>query len=436
MPNAMLPEFSLLAPDLERTTLARPVGWVTRVIGSTVEASGPELPVGALVTIGSSTGEIAGEVIGFREGTAILMTFDSTVGVHPGARVAPRKSMRIKAGPSLLGRVIDAFGQPIDGKVAPIDGVEVRTDAPAPEPLSRPRLNVGFHTGIRAIDGLLSCAKGQRIGIFAGSGVGKSVLLGSLAKHSNSSVNVIALIGERGREVREFVEESLGDGMSRSVVIVATSDQAPLTRLRAASTAMAVAEYFRDQGEDVLLLMDSVTRYAMARREIGLAAGEPPTTKGYPPSVFAMLPRLLERAGASAHGSITAFCTVLAEADDMNDPIVDTVRAILDGHIVLSRDIAAMNHYPAIDVLTSVSRVMTQVVSGEHGQSAARMRSLIATYRKAEDLVNVGAYVHGANPKIDEAISRIDGINAFLRQPPDECCPWDDSVLRMKKALS
>ncbi len=282
----------------------------------------------------------------------------------------------------------------------------------------------------------MTCAEGQRMGIMAGSGVGKSMLLGSIARQSCATVNVIALIGERGREVREFIEDCLGDGLSRSVVIVATSDQAALMRKKGAFTATAIAEYFRDQGENVLLLMDSVTRFSMAQREIGLAAGEPPTTKGYPPSVFGLLPRLMERAGSSEQGSITAFYTVLVENDDMNDPIADTSRSILDGHIVLSRDLAAANHYPAIDVLHSLSRVMSQVVTEGHRNSAGRLRSILSTHRKAEDLLNVGAYVKGANPQIDEAIAKIGPINAFLRQTPHEPNGWPDTPRIMEEAIA
>jgi flagellum-specific ATP synthase len=287
--------------------------------------------------------------------------------------------------------------------------------------MEREMLTETFVTGIRAIDGVLTLAKGQRVGIFAGSGVGKSVLMSCLARNAESNINVIALIGERGREVKDFIEKNLGaEGLARSVVVAVTSDQSPVSRLKGASTAMAIAEYFRDQGEDVMLMMDSVTRYAMAQREIGLAVGEPPTTRGYPPSVFGLLPQLLERAGAAGSGTITAFYTVLVESDDMNDPIGDAVRGILDGHIVLSRKIAAMNHYPAIDIPVSLSRLMSEIADERHKELASKLRSMLATYQSAEDLVNVGAYVAGSNPKIDESLRLIEGINHFLRQKPHE----------------
>ena len=357
-------------------------------------------------------------------------------GVRSGARVIPTRGARVQAGYGLLGRILDGLGRPIDGKPLPEGLTTVNTEAPAPHPLRRARLSKVFSTGVRAVDGLITTAEGQRTGIMAGSGVGKSVLLGSIARQSCATVNVIALIGERGREVREFVEDCLGDGLSKSVVIVATSDQAALMRKKGAFTATAIAEYFRDQGENVLLLMDSVTRFAMAQREIGLAAGEPPTTKGYPPSVFGLLPRLMERAGASDRGSITAFYTVLVESDDMNDPIADTSRSILDGHIVLSRDLASANHYPAIDILHSLSRAMSQVVTDNHRASAGRLRSILATYRKAEDLLNVGAYVRGANPLIDEAIAKIASINTFLKQTPHEKAIWPDTTKIMEEAIA
>jgi flagellum-specific ATP synthase/type III secretion protein N (ATPase) len=309
------------------------------------------------------------------------------------------------------------LGQPIDGKGEKIDGTDFPVDNLPPNPLTRQRISKVLATGVRAIDAFLTCGRGQRIGIFAGSGVGKSSLLGMIARYCAADVSVIALVGERGREVRDFIEGDLGvEGMERSVVVAATSDQSALVRLKAASVASAIAEYFRDQGKDVMLLMDSVTRYAMAQREIGLAIGEPPATRGYTPSVFAVLPRLLERSGMGEKGSITAFYTVLVDGDDMNEPIADAVRGILDGHIVLSRELAGRNHYPAIDILSSVSRLMPEITSAEHMQRAGRLRSLLATYRQSEDLINIGAYVLGTNSKIDEAIRSYDGITGFLQQ--------------------
>ncbi|NQZ58092.1 MAG: FliI/YscN family ATPase, partial [Lentisphaeraceae bacterium] len=325
------------------------------------------------------------------------------------------------------GRVIDGMGRPLDGKGA-ISGVDWPVQRSAPSPFSRPRIDETFLTGVKAIDSCLTCGKGQRMGIFAGSGVGKSTLLGMISRNCLSQINVIALIGERGKEVMEFFDESLGEeGLARSIVVCVTSDQTALHRVRGADTAMAIAEFFRDEGDDVLFVMDSVTRYAMAQREIGLSAGEPPTTRGYPPSVFAMLPRLLERAGRTVDGSITAFITVLVEGDDMNDIIGDTVRSIIDGHIVLSRKIASGGRYPCIDVLESVSRVIKDVTTDEHRIANVNLRKLMATYREAEDMINIGAYVQGANPLIDLAIERHGGIEGFLTQGTEEKVPWEEA---------
>jgi FliI/YscN family ATPase len=426
-----------LTRGLDDRCLAAPEGRVSQVIGMTIESLGPRSSVGDTVQIMADDGStVTAEVAGFRDRFVLLMPVEHLDGVRSGARVIPTRGARVQAGYGLLGRILDGLGRPIDGKPLPEGLTTVNTEAPAPHPLRRARLSKVFSTGVRAVDGLITTAEGQRTGIMAGSGVGKSVLLGSIARQSCATVNVIALIGERGREVREFVEDCLGDGLSKSVVIVATSDQAALMRKKGAFTATAIAEYFRDQGENVLLLMDSVTRFAMAQREIGLAAGEPPTTKGYPPSVFGLLPRLMERAGASDRGSITAFYTVLVESDDMNDPIADTSRSILDGHIVLSRDLASANHYPAIDILHSLSRAMSQVVTDNHRASAGRLRSILATYRKAEDLLNVGAYVRGANPLIDEAIAKIASINTFLKQTPHEKAIWPDTTKIMEEAIA
>lgn len=423
-------------------TWVRSEGRVTRVIGLTVESAGPLASIGDLAWIETGRPEspdetvrIPAEVVGFRERSVLLMPIEYLAGIRPGDRVIPAGPMQIPAGPGMLGRVVDGLGRPLDEGPPLQDVVPVDIDRAPPPPLQRQRLSEPFQTGIRVIDTCNTCAKGQRVGIFAGSGVGKSVLLGSLAKHSSATVNVIALIGERGREVLDFVERNLGDGLQKSVVVAVTSDQSPLLRRKGASTAMAIAEYFRDQGEDVLLLMDSVTRYAMAQREIGLAIGEPPTTRGYPPSVFGLLARLLERPGTSLNGAITAFFTVLVEADDMNDPIGDSVRSILDGHIVLSRELAEANQYPAVDVLASVSRLMSEVTDPDHQQHAGKLRELLSVYRKAEDLVNVGAYAAGSNPRIDEALAKIEAIRTFLKQRPHETTPIGEAVAALAKAV-
>jgi flagellum-specific ATP synthase len=429
-----------LTAGLEEECTSRMEGRVRRVVGLTVESLGPRISLGDLVWIETvenhAIKRVPAEVVGFQDQSALLMPIERLGGVRPGSRVIPGGRLVARAGNSLLGRVLDGLGRPIDGGGEPVKTVPVNVDGQAPGPLQRESLSEVFTTGVRALDGMTTCAKGQRLGIFAGSGVGKSVLLGSLARNSCATVNVVALIGERGREVADFLHNSLGaEGLRKSVVVVATSDESPLMRLKGASTAMAIAEYFRDQGEHVLLLMDSVTRYGMAQREVGLAVGEPPTTKGYPPSVFGLLARLLERSGAAATGSITAFYTVLVEADDMNDPIADATRSILDGHVTLSRDLAEANHYPAIDVLASLSRVMSAVVTEPHRQAAGKLRSLLSAYRKAEDLINIGAYVTGSNALIDEAVKKIDAINAFLKQPPDTAVSWDAMLNQLLKTV-
>lgn len=438
----MIPHLKLdgLLDGLESATLCRSEGRVVEVTGLTVKSVGPYSSVGDLVWVepvhGSVRRRIPCEVVGFHDRYVISMPVERLGPVHPGARVIPGGRMKVNVGDSLLGRVVDSLGRPIDDGPPLEDVTPVDIEREAPAAMKRSRLSAPFHTGIRAIDGILTVAKGQRIGIFAGSGVGKSVLLGSLARNASSRVNVIALIGERGREVKEFVEKNLGpEGLARSVVVAVTSDQSAVSRLKGASTAMAIAEHFRDQNLDVMLMMDSVTRYAMAQREIGLAVGEPPTTRGYPPSVFGLLPQLLERAGSSERGSITAFYTVLVESDDMNDPIGDTVRGILDGHIVLSRRLASLNHYPAIDIPVSLSRLMADIVHPAHRELASRLRSLLAIYQKAEDLVNVGAYVAGSNPKIDEALANIDAINQFLCQKPDETTEFEAMLNQLLEAL-
>ncbi len=394
-------------------------GKVTSVIGTVIEASGLKASVGELHLIQGENGyRTEAEVVGLKNETTLLMPLDQIEGIKTGCLVegTPR-SMSINAGPNLLGRVVDANACPIDGK-GPISGcVEYPVHNAPPGPLERANIDSILNTGIRSIDAFTTVGNGQRVGIFAGSGVGKSTMMGMIARHSSADINVIALIGERGREVKEFIEDVLGyEGLKRSVVIATTSDKAAMSRVKAAFTATAIAEYFRDQGRNVLLMMDSVTRVAMAQREIGLASGEPPTTKGYTPSVFAMLPKLLERAGRTQKGSITGFYTVLVDNDDMNEPIADAARSILDGHIVLSRKLAHKNHYPAVDVLESISRIMKSIIDPQKVQIAGKVRDLMAIYQEAEDLISIGAYTPGSSTRIDEAVSKIEQINAFLRQ--------------------
>lgn len=414
-----------------RAKLLRSTGKVNKVIGLTVEVKGITAGVGEVCDI-SIPGEkepVRAEVVGFQDDSSLLMPLGELSGICPGCPVVPRgESLSVRVGDELLGRVLDGLGRPIDGQRLSVRE-QYPVNNPPPDPLARKRIKNVLSTGIKAIDALLTCGEGQRIGIFAGSGVGKSTLLGMIARFCSADLNVIALIGERGREVLDFIENDLGpEGLARSVVIAATSDQPALIRIKGALVATAIAEYFRDRGKNVLLFMDSITRFAMSQREIGLAIGEPPTTRGYTPSVFSLLPRVLERSGTSQNGFITAFYTVLVEADDMNEPVADTVRGILDGHIVLSRDLAARNHYPAIDVLQSVSRLMPDLVPGEHNQAAARLRHLLATYKQAEDLINVGAYSRGSNPEIDTAIKYHERINSFLRQGINEKSDFETSV--------
>ncbi|MEN3186381.1 MAG: flagellar protein export ATPase FliI [Atribacterota bacterium] len=407
-------------------------GKVLQSVGVVVEAQGPACRVGEICKIRSLDGEneVLAEVVGFRGERTLLMPLGEKNGIEMGSEViALGKRGKIKVGEGFLGRVFDALGNPIDGK-GPVEGeAEYPLDNEPPSPLERKRIREVLPLGIKAIDGILTCGKGQRVGIFAGSGVGKSTLLGMIARHAQSEVNVIALVGERGREVKEFIERDLQEeGMKKSCVIVATSDKAPLLRIKAAFCATALAEYFRDQGRDVLFMMDSVTRLAMAQRELGLAVGEPPTTRGYTPSVFALLPRLMERTGTSGAGTITALYTVLVEGDDMNDPIADTARSILDGHIVLSRKLSFEGHYPAIDILQSVSRLMPDITEEAHQHLAQRLREILAVYREAEDLVNIGAYERGSNPRIDYALSMIERVKAFLRQGIGEYFSFEDTL--------
>jgi flagellar protein export ATPase fliI len=405
---------------LSDATLVQYKGRVSKVVGLTIESIGPQVQVGEMCKIFpvKSDVPVMAEVVGFTENAVLLMPLGDMQGISPGATViASGNSHEVQVSDSLLGRVLDGLGQPIDDK----ESLNVSRAYPVnnmpPNPLSRMRIREPLPLGVKVIDGMLTCGRGQRIGIFAGSGVGKSTLLGMIARNTVADINVIGLIGERGREVKEFIENDLKEeGLSRSVVVVATSDQPALVRKKGALLATSIAEYFRDQGKNVILMMDSLTRFSMAQREVGLAIGEPPVTKGYPPSVFAELPRLLERSGNSDKGSITALYTVLVDGDDMNEPIADTVRGILDGHIVLSRALANKNHYPAIDVLASVSRVMPSIMSGEHMKKVGVMRDLLATYKDSEDLISIGAYVKGSSKKVDFAIEKNDEINNFLKQ--------------------
>lgn len=411
-------------------------GKVTQVVGLVIETSGPAVSVGELCYVYPKTPNakaIPAEVVGFREGKVMLMPVGEMAGVGPGCEVvAAQKMLQVKVGDELLGRVLDGLGNPMDGLPPISSKIEYPLQAAPPPPLTRPRINENLYVGVRAVDGLITMGSGQRIGIMAGSGVGKSTLLSMIARNTEADISVIALVGERGREVRDFIERDLGEeGLKRAVVVVATSDQPALVRIKGAMTATAIAEYFRDTGHKVILMMDSVTRFAMAQREVGLTIGEPPATRGYTPSVFALLPRLLERAGTSDTGSITGIYTVLVDGDDMNEPIADAVRSILDGHIVLDRNIAAQNHFPAIDVLGSVSRVMNEVVTPEHLQAAQNMRALMATYRDAEDLIHIGAYVKGSSKRIDAAIAKIDAINNFLCQGIFEVDSYDDTKKKL-----
>lgn len=406
-------------------------GRVTQVIGLTIESEGPNASIGEVCHIypSRSVSPIMAEVVGFRDNRVILMPLGSLQSISPGSEVvATGEPLTVRVGHELLGKVLDGLAQPLDGSLLPLRMTSYSTESTPSNPLQRPRIEEPISVGIRAIDGLLTVGKGQRLGIFAGSGVGKSTLLGMIARNTSADVNVIALIGERGREVLDFIERDLGpEGLARSVVIVATSDQPALIRIKGALIATSIAEFFRDRGMNVMLMMDSLTRYATAMREVGLAIGEPPATRGYPPSVFANLPKLLERAGTSQKGSITAFYTVLVDGDDMNEPISDTVRGILDGHIVLDRGLASRGHYPAIDILPSISRVMNEIVPEQHLAASSRLKRLLSVYRNSEDLINIGAYQAGSNAEIDEAISYYDKIQNFLQQGTDEKVSFDEA---------
>jgi flagellum-specific ATP synthase len=436
-------DFSRALRDLAALNPVRVSGRVTDVIGLVVEASGPGAPIGSLCAIGRpgartpASDAILAEVVGFRTGRVLLMPLGDLAGVAPGSRVVLlRERPLVRVGDGMLGRILDGLGRPLDGRGSIEPEAEYPLYGERLNPLDRRPIREPLDLGIRAINALLTCGRGQRLGILAGSGVGKSALLGMIARYTRAEVNVISLVGERGREVREFLERDLGDGLSRSVVVAATSDQPPLVRIHGAFLATTIAEHFRDQGRDVLLMMDSLTRVAMAQREVGLSVGEPPSARGYTPSVFTLLPRLLERAGQGREGSITGLYTVLVEGDDMNEPIADTARSLLDGHVTLSRRLAGEGHYPAIDVLSSVSRVMLDVVPSEHQAWASRVRSWLATHRDAEDLINIGAYTAGASPAIDEAVARLPKITAFLRQPLDRAATLPDSVAQLGALVS
>jgi flagellum-specific ATP synthase len=433
------PEILLLNEVLDKTDLVKCTGRVSKVVGLTIESEGPEVTIGELCEINELAGRtpVKAEVVGFRENRVLLMPLGDMGGIGPGSKVvAMNRSFQVAVSDNMIGRILDGMGNPIDGYPLGNNGRFYPVNNSPPHPLQRNRITRPLPLGIKAIDGLLTVGKGQRIGIFAGSGVGKSTLLGMMARNTKADVNIIALIGERGREVRDFIEKDLTmEGLKRSVVVVATSDQPALIRLKGAMVATAIAEYFRDQGMDVLLLMDSLTRFAMAQREIGLAIGEPPVARGYTPSVFSVMPKLLERAGNSHKGSITGLYTILVDGDDLTEPVTDTARGILDGHIVLARSLANRNHYPSIDVLASVSRLMNDIVDENHMKMAQEIKKVMAVYRDAEDLINVGAYSKGSNPEIDHAIDSIGRINGFLTQQVQQRFEFDEILEIMGKVL-
>lgn len=414
-------------------------GRVSRAVGLTIEGTGPMSSIGQSchIVTGPDGDSVEAEVVGFRGNRVLLMPLGEVRGIGPGSRlVYESHHPTVSVSPAMLGRVLDGCGQPLDGRGPLSSGLSYPLYRPIINPFHRDRITEPLDLGVRAINALLTCGRGQKLGIFSGSGVGKSVLLGMICRHTAADVNVIALIGERGREVKEFIDKDLGpEGLARSVVVVATSDQPPLVRLRGAFVATTIAEYFRDQGKDVVLMMDSVTRLAHAQREVGLAIGEPPTSKGYPPSVFTMLPKILERVASAQGGTMTGLYTVLVEGDEMSDPIADSVRAILDGHIVLTRELASKGHFPAIDILQSVSRVMPDIVTPEHMESARFLKELLAVYGEAEDLINLGAYRMGANPRIDLAVEFIEPIRAFLRQQMNESGDLAKSLQGLKEMM-
>ena len=421
---------------LTEKSFYKKLGKVSKIVGLTIESIGPDAKLNDLCKITSSDGNqtLYAEVVGFNNSRVLLMPFQSVDGIGPGCMVENTESpLSVKVGDALLGQTLDGLGNPINNADLGLF-TEYSVEASPPDPMTRKLISEVLPLGVKAVDSLITVGKGQRIGIFAGSGVGKSTLLGMFARNTKADINVIALIGERGREVREFVERDLGvEGMKRSVLVVATSDKPALIRNKAAKTATAIAEYFRDQGKDVLLMMDSLTRFSMAQREIGLASGEPPVTRGYPPSVYSEMPKLLERAGMSGNGSITGLYTVLVDGDDFNEPITDTARSILDGHIMLSRKLGHKNHYPAIDILQSISRCMSTIVDKEHKTLAGKLKNVLATYNEAEDLINIGAYKNGSNKNIDYAISKIDAVNEFLIQETEERFDFDEEIQLLKK---
>jgi len=426
-------QLSNVIQNLSSIDTFRRYGKVLRVIGLMIESKGPKASIGDLCFIyldRAQTKKVYAEVVGFRDENVLLMPFTNLNDISPGSMVETTgKPLQVKVGTSLIGQVLNSIGEPLNGSELPKGLSSVPSDSEPPNPMLRPTIKEKVEVGVKVIDSMLPVGTGQRMGIFAGSGVGKSTLMGMIARNTNADINIIALIGERGREVREFIEKDLGpEGLKRSIVVVATSDQPALMRLKGALTASAIAEYFRDRGMNVMLMMDSVTRVAMAQREIGLAIGEPPTTKGYTPSVFALLPKLLERTGTSEDGTISAFYTVLVDGDDMNEPIADTVRGILDGHIVLDRDLANKGQFPAINVLKSVSRVMNSIVDSEHIYLAERVRTLLSTYLNSEDLINIGAYKRGSNPQIDEAIYYYPKIIEFFKQAVHENFTTEETV--------
>lgn len=418
--------------QLGEKTYFNHLGKVAKIVGLTIESIGPDAKLNDLCRIILDQEKnifVMAEVVGFRDKRLLLMPYENVEGIGVGCIVENTgHPLSVFVGDELLGHTLDGIGRPTDGEIA-YTGMEYPVEAQPPDPMRRKIIDEVLPLGVKAVDGLITVGKGQRIGIFAGSGVGKSTLLGMFARNTKADINVIALIGERGREVREFVERDLGEeGMKRSIVVVATSDKPALIRNKAAKTATAIAEYFRDQGKDVLLMMDSLTRFSMAQREIGLASGEPPVTRGYPPSVYSEMPKLLERAGTSEKGSITGLYTVLVDGDDFNEPITDTARSILDGHIMLSRKLGHKNHYPAIDILQSISRVMSAIATNEHKELAGKLKNVLATYSDAEDLINIGAYKSGSNQEIDYAVQKINAVNDFLMQKTDEKFQFDEEI--------
>ena len=422
---------------IEDKTFFRKLGKVVNVVGLTIESAGPDAKLGDICRIfpegDNDPAPIMAEVVGFKDRKTLLMPYEAVDGIGLGCMVENTNyPLRVQVSESLLGKTLDGLGRPVSGEL--VEGASYPVESAPPDPMSRTIIDQVLPLGVKAVDGLITVGKGQRIGIFAGSGVGKSTLMGMFARNTRADINVIGLIGERGREVREFIERDLGEeGMKRSVVVVATSDRPALERNKAAKTATAIAEYFRDQGKDVLLMMDSLTRFSMAQREIGLASGEPPVSRGYPPSVYSEMPKLLERAGRASKGSITGLYTVLVDGDDFNEPITDTARSILDGHIMLSRKLGHKNHYPAIDILQSISRCMSQIADREHKQAAGKLKTVLATYNEAEDLINIGAYKNGSNPSIDYAIGKIDAVNEFLCQGVEEKFEFEETVAALEK---